>query len=1142
MGKKVFGEASLRTLLADLKTQFDTKADLADGKLATAQMPQISWNDLQDRPFGETYTVQPIDLVWPTDTTDLVTVSGESITFYRVSDALSAEELLGATIEILIHRDGADETQSLDCTASNIEVTTAYVMAPLLLSILSPNATVDGVTFNVPGTYVVQQIMGEDQYLRFSRATKAGGTFVTKLSYNDLSDTPCSTSTIAGYHYTLPQDVEHADYIYSEWDMELDHDMPGHIAAKYYLVGDALTCAQLYGSEAEVEYTMVMDGQSDTQTGAQPIDAGDIDEHDLYLDIFDGVLRSVLSDGVNINGTTFNRGTYLSICDMAASDGSMNMVSKVLSLTKASTVEVRTLDKDLVPNISELNGTISPTQLPELSELNGSLTADQLPQLSELNGSVTASQVPQISELTGYLSASQVPELSELRGKATANQIPDLNQLNGSVTASQVPPLSELSGSLPVSKLSGYETTPKAQEYSYTLDPRAPLYTLSDTSEPVLLRKLCDNLSSLYGLSKAGLQNGTLTFLPNDESFGAAEQQVVLTDENMSVTSEVIVVSDPDVLNGAVLLIASLYGGTYRGTYLPRGVYVADALRSPTLSKDADTSERTKQLWDNPKWSQLQGKPFGNQNRTIPYATHGNNPFDSGVVVTGDPTVTYYRVGDYLALTDLIGASCTLRLSAYHQSANYIIRYGHCAEVSTTDGQTAVTYVTVAHPDWANIGIPLFISTPATIQVNDATLTAGLWMADSDFVDASVYSLALCEPTVKTIDSKYLPPARILPSVSATDNGKVLKVANGVWSIGEDASGGGLPVNFPTESAANANKLIGFDENGNYTAKEGGESTPTPETILSLTVPQQEAHDGAYTCSIQYADLTQEQQEAVESLAAENYSLFLNTTDRPLTRQAEELAYVSYAYNFDDQEGPTAEDFLGFSIVYDHGQIDVVSVMSNSDLTGETLNLIGYVDASPSDGGQFVVMFSDVDFEEMTIGLPDKTGAEIYAAIQANQPIVASLGGVVFVPLVQVAYDSATVFDFTFTVAAGDGLLTVTYSYDDSEKTGINLMIPASYTELQALEPLIVNLTLDGTGETPMLVGNKTYGDIKNAQFAGKHVILKGSLEDKGDFAASIIDVVYGAEENTVAITYANAGQLVFTGGLASDFFSIAAE
>lgn len=218
------------------------------------------------------------------------------------------------------------------------------------------------------------------------------------------------------------------------------------------------------------------------------------------------------------------------------------------------------------------------------------------------------------------------------------------------------------------------------------------------------------------------------------------------------------------------------------------------------------------------------------------------------------------------------------------------------------------------------------------------------------------------------------------------------KAAGSKWQpdkepSGGGSSGGGLPINFPTESAANANKLIGFDENGNYAAKEGGESTPTPETILSLTVPQMEVHDGAYTCTIQYADLTQEQQEAVESLAAENYSLFLNTTDRPLTRHAKELVYAAYTYNFDAQD-PTAEDFFIFSIAYDHEQIGGAAVRSNSDLTGETLNLIGYVEEVKPDYTPLIVNLTLDTSSETSVLTGDKTYKEIADARMLGKSVL----------------------------------------------------------------------------------------------------------------------------------------------------------
>lgn len=250
------------------------------------------------------------------------------------------------------------------------------------------------------------------------------------------------------------------------------------------------------------------------------------------------------------------------------------------------------------------------------------------------------------------------------------------------------------------------------------------------------------------------------------------------------------------------------------------------------------------------------------------------------------------------------------------------------------------------------------------------------------------------------------------------------KAAGSKWQPDKEPSGGGsLPANFPEEGAANANKFVGFDANGDYTAKEGG-----------------------------------------------------------------------------------------------------------------------------SGGGQFVVTFSDVDFEHGTIGSADKTYAQVLAAVAAGQNVVASLSGTGFLIPVAQATNGFPIKFSNATYADTELLATVTLASDESTGfsisplTSVSLLVNELTTLQNNLAPLIVNLTLDGTGDTPVLRGSATYGAIKDAQFAGKHVILKGSLEDKGDFAASVIDAVYDAEANVVALTFVRAGKLVFTDGLASNYVTIAAE
>lgn len=73
------------------------------------------------------------------------------------------------------------------------------------------------------------------------------------------------------------------------------------------------------------------------------------------------------------------------------------------------------------------------------------------------------------------------------------------------------------------------------------------------------------------------------------------------------------------------------------------------------------------------------------------------------------------------------------------------------------------------------------------------------------------------------------------------------KAAGSKWQPDKEPSGGGsggdsLPENFPAEGAGNANKFVGFDENGDYTAKDAPEEIPSITgkngKILGVTLNQ----------------------------------------------------------------------------------------------------------------------------------------------------------------------------------------------------------------------------------------------------------------------------------------------------------------
>lgn len=65
---------------------------------------------------------------------------------------------------------------------------------------------------------------------------------------------------------------------------------------------------------------------------------------------------------------------------------------------------------------------------------------------------------------------------------------------------------------------------------------------------------------------------------------------------------------------------------------------------------------------------------------------------------------------------------------------------------------------------------------------------------------------------VNKLAEDYVAPTGTLPTVTASDNGKVLKVANGAWAVGAEA------VELPAVTAADAGKVLTVSSEGVWTA------------------------------------------------------------------------------------------------------------------------------------------------------------------------------------------------------------------------------------------------------------------------------------------------------------------------------------
>lgn len=84
-------------------------------------------------------------------------------------------------------------------------------------------------------------------------------------------------------------------------------------------------------------------------------------------------------------------------------------------------------------------------------------------------------------------------------------------------------------------------------------------------------------------------------------------------------------------------------------------------------------------------------------------------------------------------------------------------------------------------------------------------------------------------------------PTSLVPENSICheiDTGKHFYCSNGEWKElppKGGSGGGGLPADFPAEGSANANKFLGFDANGDYTAKDAPSGGSAEKFVVTLT-------------------------------------------------------------------------------------------------------------------------------------------------------------------------------------------------------------------------------------------------------------------------------------------------------------------
>ena len=254
---------------------------------------------------------------------------------------------------------------------------------------------------------------------------------------------------------------------------------------------------------------------------------------------------------------------------------------------------------------------------------------------------------------------------------------------------------------------------------------------------------------------------------------------------------------------------------------------------------------------------------------------------------------------------------------------------------------------------------------------------------------------------------------------------------------GGSSSGGSLPANFPTESAANANKFVGFDANGDYEAKNAPSS--------------------------------------------------------------DEKFFVQLTY--DDNEGEWSANKTFAQIVA-------------ADAADKIVIVKAYV-------AQLEI---ELEFAKASVFSAEGDGGALFYALYCDDE------------------GDANFYSVTCQSESGTDAWSLNRGNNQKELPPVSLLdngkiLGVSGGSLAWVEPaMIVNLTLDGTGETPVLVGNKTFGEIATARMDGKNVLFnyEGS---EGSSSSSLIDCIFESDE--ILVYLCSVGEIVRIKGNSTDYFAL---
>ena len=218
------------------------------------------------------------------------------------------------------------------------------------------------------------------------------------------------------------------------------------------------------------------------------------------------------------------------------------------------------------------------------------------------------------------------------------------------------------------------------------------------------------------------------------------------------------------------------------------------------------------------------------------------------------------------------------------------------------------------------------------------------------------------------------------------DTGKHYYLANGEWhQLPARGGGEGLPDNFPAEGSANANKFLGFDANGDYTAKDapsgggaekfvvtitdnaGVTSNKTIAEILAAKAAGKEvvAHVTSSTYSNQVVELP-----LVWSIAYEQGSaVFFSVCAPRLGQTVTEAAYSVYCLAQQGQE----EEWISYGVDFGEG-VPSYSSFNNGQVLGVSSGSLAWVDAN----APLIVTLTAGSTEGQFVG--NKTHEEVFNA------------------------------------------------------------------------------------------------------------------------------------------------------------------